>query len=67
MAIASGIAKNLNDMQVDTSIDESEIGKIRPGQATSFTVDAFPGRKFGGTRARGCSRLSSVFATRGQV
>jgi HlyD family secretion protein len=43
------IAKNLDDMQVDTSIDESEIGKIRPGQAATFTVDAFPGRTFNGS------------------
>ncbi|HEX2532039.1 MAG TPA: efflux RND transporter periplasmic adaptor subunit, partial [Burkholderiaceae bacterium] len=43
------IAENLTDMQVDTSIDESEIGRIRLGQEASFTVDAFPGRTFEGT------------------
>lgn len=42
------IAGNLTDMQVDTSIDESEIGRIRLGQKASFTVDAFPGRTFDG-------------------
>ena len=42
------IARNLRDMQVDTSVDEAEIGKIRPGQPASFTVDAFPGRHFTG-------------------
>jgi len=43
------IAENLTDMQVDTSIDESEIGRVRLGQKATFTVDAFPGRTFEGT------------------
>lgn len=42
------IAENLTDMRVDTSIDESEIGKIKMGQRASFTVDAFPGKVFDG-------------------
>jgi HlyD family secretion protein len=42
------IAQNLRDMQVDTSVDESEIGRIKVGQNASFTVDAFPGRTFHG-------------------
>ncbi|MDF3035741.1 MAG: HlyD family efflux transporter periplasmic adaptor subunit [Paucimonas sp.] len=42
------IAENLSDMQVDTSIDESDIGRIRLGQKATFTVDAFPGRTFEG-------------------
>ena len=46
------IAKNLRDMQVDTSIDESDIGRIRPEQKASFTVDAFPGRSFEGVVAQ---------------
>ena len=43
------IAENLTDMQVDASIDESEIGRIRIGQKATFTVDAFPGRNYEGT------------------
>jgi HlyD family secretion protein len=42
------IARNLRDMQVDTSIDESDITRIRQGLTASFTVDAFPGRSFEG-------------------
>jgi len=42
------IAENLKDMRVDTSIDESEIGKIKLGQKATFTVDAFPGKQFEG-------------------
>jgi len=42
------IAQNLQDMQVDASIDESDVGRIRAGQRTTFTVDAFPGQTFEG-------------------
>jgi len=43
------IAQDLRQMQVDTSIDEAEVGRIREGQAVTFTVDSFPGRTFRGT------------------
>lgn len=43
------IAQDLREMQVETSIDEAEIGRVRVGQAATFTVDSFPGRTFGGT------------------
>jgi len=42
------IARDLRDMQVDTSVDEAEIGRIRLGMRATFTVDAFPGRTFSG-------------------
>ena len=42
------IAKNLTDMQVETSIDEADVGRVRVGQKASFTVDAFAGRHFEG-------------------
>ena len=42
------IARNLRDMQVDASVDESDVGRIRTGQTASFTVDAFPGQTFEG-------------------
>jgi HlyD family secretion protein len=42
------IAKDLRDMQVETSIDEADVGRIRVGQRASFTVDAFPGRPYVG-------------------
>lgn len=43
------IAQDLREMQVEASIDEAEVGRVRVGQAASFTVDSFPGRTFGGT------------------
>ncbi len=46
------IAQDLQQMQVDTAIDESDIGRIRAGQSTTFTVDAFPGRTYRGEVAQ---------------
>ena len=43
------IANDLTRMQVVASIDESDVGRIRPGQAVSFQVDAFPSDAFSGT------------------
>ena len=43
------IAQDLRKMQVETSIDEAEVGRVREGQAATFTVDSFPGRTFRGT------------------
>ncbi|MEY4482357.1 MAG: hypothetical protein RIQ84_1519 [Pseudomonadota bacterium] len=40
------IAQDLSDMQVETSIDESDVGRIVEGMSASFTVDAFPGQVF---------------------
>lgn len=42
------IARNLQDMQVEASIDEADIARVRSGQAVTFTIDAFPGRSFEG-------------------
>ncbi len=43
------IAQDLRRMQVDTSIDEAEVGRVREGQPATYTVDSFPGRTFQGT------------------
>jgi len=43
------IAKDLRNMQVDASIDESDIGRIKTGQAVTFKVDAYPRDTFTGT------------------
>ncbi len=42
------IARDLADMQVETSIDEADVGRVQVGQQASFTVDAFPNRHFQG-------------------
>ncbi len=40
------IAADLTKMQVVANIDESDVGKMRPGQVVSFRVDAFPTDNF---------------------
>lgn len=43
------IAADLTKMRVIANIDESDVGRIRPNQRVTFTVDAFPGEEFEGT------------------
>jgi HlyD family secretion protein len=42
------IANDLTRMQILALVDESDIGRIRAGQAVEFTVQAFPSRPFSG-------------------
>lgn len=42
------IAKDLKRMQLWVAVNEADIGKIYCNQPVSFTVDAFPGKKFTG-------------------
>ena len=42
------IAQDLSQMQIDSSVAEADIGKIKVGQNARFTVDAFQGRRFEG-------------------
>ena len=43
------IAADLSKMRVIASIDESDVGRIRPQQRVTFSVDAFPGEPFEGS------------------
>ena len=42
------IAQDLTQMQVETSVDEADIGRIKLDDRATFTVDAFPGETFTG-------------------
>jgi HlyD family secretion protein len=42
------LAADLRAMQLQASIDEADLGRIRSGQTVSFTVDAYPGQSFAG-------------------
>jgi len=42
------IAKDLTRIQVWVAVNEADIGRLRPGQPVTFTVDAFPGESFKG-------------------
>ena len=43
------IAADLTKMQVNANVDESDVGRIRPGQHVTFKVDAYPTEQFEGT------------------
>lgn len=55
--ISSGISEpqvimsvaNLDNMQIETLVDESDIGQVKVGQKVSFTVDAYSDETFTGT------------------
>jgi HlyD family secretion protein len=42
------IVNDVTQMQVQTSVDEADIGKVKEGQRVEFTVDAYPDMKFSG-------------------
>lgn len=42
------IAQDLTKMQINTSVDEADIGKVKEGQPAVFTVDAYPEMQFRG-------------------
>lgn len=43
------IAQDLTEMQVDSSVDEADIGQVTVGEEAEFTVDAYPSSPFHGT------------------
>jgi HlyD family secretion protein len=43
------LAADLTKMQVNANIDESDVGRMRPGQNVTFRVDAYPNETFRGT------------------
>lgn len=43
------LATNLTDMQVDTSVDEADVGSLREKESAQITVTAFPNVVFSGT------------------
>ena len=45
------IAQDLTKMQVDTNVDESDVGNIAVGQKAVFTVDSYPDATFHGVVA----------------
>ncbi len=43
------IAQDLTKMQIDTNVDEADIGRVKVTQDVEFSVDAYPDRTFHGT------------------
>ena len=42
------LAADLAEMQLNTNIDESDLGSLAPGQPVTFRVDAYPSQTFNG-------------------
>jgi HlyD family secretion protein len=42
------VAQDLRNMQVETTVDEADIGRVRDGQDVTFTVNAYPNDRFRG-------------------
>ncbi len=43
------VAQDLTKMQLDTNVDEADVGQVKVGQPVRFTVDAFPTQTFQGS------------------
>src|SRR6202171_3008448 len=43
------VAQDLTKMQLDTNVDEADVGQVKVGQPVRFTVDAFPSQTFQGS------------------
>lgn len=68
------IAEDLSQMELQVSIDEADVGEVKQGQEATFTVDAFPGKRFPARITRvnlgsneSSSSSTSTTTTTGQV
>jgi HlyD family secretion protein len=43
------VAQDLKTIEVYINLDETDVGRVKPGQSVEFTVNAYPGRNFIGT------------------
>jgi len=46
------LAEDLATMQLRVDLDEADVGQVEAGQESTFTVDAYPGRRFPATVER---------------
>ncbi len=46
------LAENLAQLQLDASVDEADVGSVKVGQKASFTVSAYPSRRYPATIRR---------------
>ena len=52
------LAEDLTKMELHVAVDEADIGQVREGQEATFTVDAYPERKFSAVIRSGAFRLN---------
>lgn len=43
------VAQNLKTIEVNINLDETDVGRVKPGQTVEFSVNAYPARTFTGT------------------
>jgi len=46
------LAEDLKQMELQVDVDEADVGSVRDGQKATFTVDAYPGRRYPATVKR---------------
>jgi HlyD family secretion protein len=46
------LAEDLRQMELQVDVDEADVGQVRDGQKATFTVDAYPGRRYPATVKR---------------
>ena len=46
------VARDLSQVQIETKVDEADIGSVQQARSASFTVDAYPDRTFNGRIAQ---------------
>ena len=46
------VAEDLTQLQLQVNVDEADVGAVRDGQKASFTVSAYPARKYPATITR---------------
>lgn len=46
------VAEDLTRLRLDVSVDEADVGSVKVGQAASFTVSAYPARRYPATVTR---------------
>jgi HlyD family secretion protein len=46
------VARDLSQVQIETKVDEADIGAVQQARRASFTVDAYPDRSFNGRIAQ---------------
>ena len=46
------LAESLSQLQLEASVDEADVGAVKVGQKASFTVSAYPSRRFPATISR---------------
>ncbi len=63
------LAADLTRMRVNAKLDESDIGRVRPGQTVTFRVDAYPDQTFTGrvAQVRLLAEVSQNVVTYGTV